>query len=174
MGIFFLWSGLFIYLKVNYIFKKITFFLPVFIQDFLNQLHQALTIKRAAVDIFGIVIFSLVIWFLYVFQIWFILNNLLLIELTLSQLLIVFIVTALGMAIPSVPGAIGVYEAAMVLSLGWFGIDKVEALAAGLVCHAFVLIPCTIFSFFIFANMKINIHSLKMILLKTVKNETKK
>jgi|GEM_PF-628668 len=162
-----LWVGLFVYLKVNFIYNKLTFFLPLFIQNLLNQLHAALIAKRSRVDILGVVVLTILVWFIYVFQVWFILEKILLIELNLPQLLTVFVVTALGMAVPSVPGALGVYEAAMVLSLGWFGIDKTEALMAGIVCHAFILIPCTLISLFILSNMHISIHSFKEILLKT-------
>ena len=164
-----LWVGLFIYLKVNFIYNKLTFFLPLFIQNLLNQLHTALIAKRTSVDVLSIVVLTIVVWFIYVFQIWFILEKLLLIELNPPQLLTVFVVTALGMAVPSVPGALGVYEAAMVLALGWFGIDKTEALMAGIVCHAFILIPCTLISLLILSNMHISIHSFKEILLKTKK-----
>lgn len=165
-AVIFLWVALFVYLKVDFIFKRLTYFLPHFVHGLLVKLHVALTERRTLSNVFLIVAFTFLVWAAYVFQIWFILEKLLLIELTLPQMLTVFVVTALGMAVPSVPGAIGVYEAAMVLSLGWFGVDKTEALMAGIVCHAFIFIPCTLISFIILAKISINLQSFKQMLLK--------
>ena len=44
-------------------------------------------------------------------------------------------VTALGIAAPSSPGALGVFEAAMVGSLALFGVDASAALAAAITAH---------------------------------------
>jgi uncharacterized membrane protein YbhN (UPF0104 family) len=56
----------------------------------------------------------------------------------------VFVISALGMAMPSSPGALGVFEAAVVFSLGLFGVDRPQALAAGLVLHMVQYIPVTL------------------------------
>lgn len=65
-------------------------------------------------------------------------------ELGLFEVLVTFVVAALGMAVPSTPGGIGVYEAAVVFALGLFGVDKESALAAGLVMHMAQFIPVTL------------------------------
>lgn len=49
-------------------------------------------------------------------------------------------VTLLGIAVPSSPGFIGVFEAAGVLALSVFGVPRAEALAASLLIHAMVYI----------------------------------
>ena len=56
----------------------------------------------------------------------------------------VFVISALGMAMPSSPGALGVFEAAVVFSLGLFGVDRSQSLAAGLVLHMVQYIPVTV------------------------------
>ena len=58
--------------------------------------------------------------------------------------LAVFAVASLGMAVPAAPGGIGVFEAAMVAALGWFGVDRHEALACALVTHMLQFVPTTI------------------------------
>jgi uncharacterized protein (TIRG00374 family) len=63
--------------------------------------------------------------------------------LTLVQVLSVFVVSSLGMSLPSTPGSLGVYEAAVVLSLGWFGVGKEQALAAALALHMIQYLPTT-------------------------------
>ncbi|MFH1912656.1 MAG: lysylphosphatidylglycerol synthase transmembrane domain-containing protein [Pseudomonadota bacterium] len=62
-------------------------------------------------------------------------------DLTTLQMLTVFAVTIVGYSIPSTPGSIGVFDAAVVLGLGWFGIPKSEAIAAALILRAIHYIP---------------------------------
>jgi len=54
-------------------------------------------------------------------------------------------VTLLGSAIPSVPGYIGVFEAAGVLALTVFGVSGGEALAATLLLHGMIYVMTTVF-----------------------------
>lgn len=64
--------------------------------------------------------------------------------LTFPQMLAVFAVTCLGMAVPSSPGGLGVFEGAMVLSLSWFGVERNEALGIALFVHAVHFIPLAV------------------------------
>jgi uncharacterized membrane protein YbhN (UPF0104 family) len=52
-----------------------------------------------------------------------------------ALVLSVFALATLGFALPGAPGGMGVYEAAVVVALGWFGVDKDRALAVGLALH---------------------------------------
>lgn len=63
--------------------------------------------------------------------------------LSFLQALSVFVLSTLGMSLPSSPGSLGVYEAAIVLSLGWFGVGKEQALAAALALHMIQYLPTT-------------------------------
>lgn len=60
------------------------------------------------------------------------------------QMLTVFAVTCLGMAIPSSPGGLGVFEGAMVLSLSWFGVEQSAALGIALYTHALHFLPAAL------------------------------
>jgi uncharacterized protein (TIRG00374 family) len=53
-----------------------------------------------------------------------------------SAAVVVFIFIGFGTALPNVPGMIGPYQYACVLALDLFGVDKVDALAYGLVLNA--------------------------------------
>jgi len=64
--------------------------------------------------------------------------------LSMGQTLAVFVLSALGMAMPSSPGAVGVFEAAVIFGLGLFGVDKELALAIGLLIHMMQYIPTTV------------------------------
>ncbi|WP_029458284.1 lysylphosphatidylglycerol synthase transmembrane domain-containing protein [Solidesulfovibrio alcoholivorans] len=65
-------------------------------------------------------------------------------QLSFGHAAAVFVISSLGMAMPSSPGALGVFEAAVVFSLGLFGVDRSQALAAGLVLHMVQYIPVTL------------------------------
>lgn len=58
-----------------------------------------------------------------------------------AQMLTVFAVTCLGMAVPSSPGGLGIFEGAVVLSLSWFGVDHNAALGIALYIHALHFLP---------------------------------
>ena len=67
-------------------------------------------------------------------------------DLTFGQVLSVFVFGALGLAVPSSPGGVGVYEAVMVAVLTGLGVDKEQALAVGLVYHAVYSFPVTAYA----------------------------
>lgn len=67
-------------------------------------------------------------------------------QLSFMQIFIVFIAASLGFSLPATPGSIGVYEAAIVISLGWFGVDKNHALAAAVLIHIIQSLPPIIYS----------------------------
>ena len=57
--------------------------------------------------------------------------------------LTVFAVATLGYALPGAPGGMGVFEASVVLALGWFGIGRERAFAIGLTMHLLQYVPLT-------------------------------
>lgn len=81
--------------------------------------------------------------------------------LTLGQAVAVFVISGLGMALPSSPGSLGVFEAACVFSMGLFGIDKEAALAAGIILHMVQYIPTTSVGFFVMARDGVSLASLR-------------
>lgn len=81
--------------------------------------------------------------------------------LTLSQALMVFIVSVLGFAVPSSPGALGVFEAVIVIALGWFGVSKEEALAAGLVMRFMTYVPQTFGALAIMAKSGLSLKGIR-------------
>ena len=60
-----------------------------------------------------------------------------------TMVLTVFAVATLGFALPGAPGGMGVFEASMVLALGWFGVDKDRAFAVALTMHLLQYLPIT-------------------------------
>lgn len=81
--------------------------------------------------------------------------------LTAGQATAVFVLSALGMAMPSSPGAFGVFEAAVVFALGLFGVDKEQALAAGVVLHMLQYIPVTLLGMLVLVRSGLNIRKIR-------------
>jgi uncharacterized protein (TIRG00374 family) len=83
----------------------------------------------------AVFVVSLVLWFLPI------LSSYIMIRafdfpVPFSAAVVVFIFIGFGTALPNVPGMVGPYQYACVLALDLFGVDKVDALAYGLVLNA--------------------------------------
>lgn len=93
-----------------------------------------------------LILLSLVVWILYWGQYAAFLLGAVGLPLTMWQVLAVFVIGAGGMAVPSSPGGLGVFEAAMVLGLTLFGVEKELALATAIVLHLSLALPAVIWA----------------------------
>lgn len=84
-----------------------------------------------------------IVWLLYSVQALLILLWVAALDISFSQALVVFVVSGIGMSLPSTPGALGVFEAAVVLALSWYGVPREQAVPAALVMHMIEYIPTT-------------------------------
>lgn len=82
--------------------------------------------------------------------------------LDVSQVLLVFLTAALGAAIPSSPGALGVYEASVYLGLSWCGIGKEEAVAAALALRCLMFVPLAIGGAAVLAGSRLDLGRLRL------------
>jgi hypothetical protein len=82
------------------------------------------------------------------------------IPLGLFEILLVFVATTIGGAIPALPGGLGTYEAAAVFSLKSFGYSFEEALALGFALHATLFCLPLISALVIVTTEKIGITAL--------------
>ncbi|MBK7208211.1 MAG: flippase-like domain-containing protein [Elusimicrobia bacterium] len=98
---------------------------------------------RAGRIALGVGALSGMVWTLNVFLYWWV-AGLFGIDLSLSQAGGVLAAIALGVALPSTPGFVGVYEAAGVLMLGSLGIEKERALAFVLALHGAQIIGAAV------------------------------
>jgi hypothetical protein len=94
----------------------------------------------------GAAIFTAPVWLSYYLEYHFLLFTAAGFDLTFSDGLSVFVLGVLGLAAPSSPGGIGVYEAVIVAALGLHGIEKENAVAAGLVFRFFQYVPITLYA----------------------------
>lgn len=78
-----------------------------------------------------------------------------------GQALMVFAVSTMGLAVPSSPGALGVYEAAVVTAMGWAGIGKEEALAAGIALRLVQYLPPTLLALGVMSGTGFSLRGLR-------------
>src|SRR4030095_14190609 len=88
-------------------------------------------------------VWSVVIWAVIVLSVWacFRADRL---DLPVTAALCVIAFIGLGVSLLSRPGFFGVFQAATVLALSIFGVDKVDALGFSLLFHASQFIPVTL------------------------------
>ncbi len=70
-------------------------------------------------------------------------------DLSLYQIFIASTLAFAVSAIPITPGGIGTFQAAFVLSLGWYGVSKEDALALSIALQVLYILPATLYSLYL-------------------------
>jgi glycosyltransferase 2 family protein len=113
------------------------------IQSWLVSGLSSLTILRSKPELAKLAVLSILIWVIPVFT-----NHLTLmalqINLPLIASLLTMIVLQASVAIPSVPGRIGLFQYLCVLSLSLFGVKESLAFTYGVLLHGLALLPSTL------------------------------
>jgi uncharacterized protein (TIRG00374 family) len=129
-----------------------------FINEFLSHIKDCLQARFLLIlAAHTVVVWIFLVSILYVI-IWYVSG----LNLSFGQILIVVIMSSLGMSVPSLPGAIGVYEASIVVALTYFGVAKEEALAAAIILHLMQYIPTTIGALLIMIKTKLIVKSFRL------------
>ena len=136
------WGGLLFFAHWQGLSLRLIGFFPfAHLRNFLVELHghiqERLGLRFVALG-GG---YTLAVWLLSVAQAMLVFYLVAALPITLLQALTVFVVATLGLSIPSTPGGIGLFEAAVVWSLGWFGIAREEALGAAVMMRMVVFVP---------------------------------
>lgn len=108
-----------------------------FLRGALEALRAYSSLRRLAVP----ALLTLVLWGLSLAYVALVILWLAGLPLDMTQVLTVFTTSMAGNAVPGAPGGLGVYEGAVVASLGWAGIAKGQALAVAVVLRAYNSIP---------------------------------
>jgi len=106
-------------------------------------------------------IYTAVTWGLYGIQYFMFLTWGAGLSLSATQAAAIFLIGAAGMAVPSTPGAVGVYEAVMVAALGLYGVGKEQALAVGLVLHMLQYIPSSVYALALLAKSGLSLRQIR-------------
>ena len=75
------------------------------------------------------------------------------IQLPWTASLLVLVILQVGIAIPSVPGRLGIFEYMCILALGVFNVDQATAFTYGILLHSLVMLPTLLFGMLFFAMM---------------------
>jgi len=105
--------------------------------------------------------YTALVWILYAVPTYMTVMWVARLNLTAVQTLAVFVISSLGMAMPSSPGAVGVFEAAVIFGLGLFKVDKELALAIGLLIHMMQYIPTTVIGLLVLMKSGLSLKSFK-------------
>lgn len=153
LGVGGIWACLFVVRKWPELAMRLVSMLPFerlrgFIIEVKQQMVHEVTLRYLII----LGCYTALVWMLYAIPTFLVVNWVAGLDLTMSQTLAVFILSALGMAMPSSPGAVGVFEAAVIFGLGIFGVDKELALAIGLLIHMIQYIPTTVSGLMVLAR----------------------
>lgn len=137
-----IWLGLLVLRRSPQLVSRLMRCLPegrfqLLLSDACEHLKRGLTLRF----IVPCTLWTLLLWTLFVLFYFLALCWVGGLALTPTQLVDVFVVMALGYNLPTTPGGLGVFEASAVLALGWFGMNKEEALAIALLIRGMQYVP---------------------------------
>ncbi len=144
-----------ILLKPKIFLKLILNYSPTKSKKFLS--NSLKTVARVTkFEWFFMLIFTIIMWFSYYMTVVIFEKFGTNFNLTYFQLLVVLAMSSIGMAIPSTPGGVGVYEAGVVFALTYFGINKEDALSFAIISHSIQYISTTIVAVIIILKRDFN------------------
>jgi len=107
-----------------------------------DSMSDGLQGMRRPAQLVPTAVWSAVIWVVIVLSVWTCFRAARL-DLPVTAALCVIAFIGVGVSLPSSPGFIGVFQAATVLALSFFGVDTADALGFSLLLHASQFIPVT-------------------------------
>lgn len=162
VGVGSIWACLFFVRKWPEKAERLIALVPVarlreFIYEVKLQLVHGVTLRY----LIFLGVYTALVWALYAIPTFLTIAWVAGLQLTMGQILAVFILSALGMAMPSSPGSVGVFEAAVIFGLGLFKVDKELALAIGLVIHMMQYIPTTVSGLMVLAKSGLSLKTIR-------------
>ncbi|HUU47069.1 MAG TPA: lysylphosphatidylglycerol synthase transmembrane domain-containing protein [Acidobacteriota bacterium] len=113
-----------------------------------EKFARGLTVHHDARTTVGVVISSLVLWFILGASNYFIFLALGFESLPLEASFVLLVVVSLLISVPSSPGYVGVFHYGVVISLGIYGLNNSEAMAVAILLHGAQYIPITLLGFY--------------------------
>lgn len=162
LGVTTIWVCLFFVRKWPEMAEKLIALVPferlrAFIIEVKLQLVHGVTLRYLIV----LGLYTALVWLLYAVPTFLAISWVAGLDLKMGEILAVFILSALGMAMPSTPGAVGVFEAAIVFGLSLFHVDKERALAIALLIHMMQYIPTTAGGLLVLAKSGLTLKSIR-------------
>jgi hypothetical protein len=126
----------------------------------LDGVREGLAALRSPRRLGAVIGWSLVLWGVNAASFWLLLPGFGLAE-DFGAALVVQGTVVFGVAVPSSPGYVGVFEAAIVLALALYGVAQDQALAYALTYHAVTFLPIILLGFFSLARTSIGWRDLR-------------
>ncbi len=145
-------QNIFIFLK--YIPSK---FLRVYIKKIIKNISNNISTKIVLTASF----YTLMVWFINGSFFVIFLKYVVHFDLTVSQSLLVYLASAIGMAIPLAPAGIGTFHFAVIYILSNYGIIYEKAVATSILLHLIQIFPSLIGGLFVVLNYKIDINKVQ-------------
>jgi uncharacterized protein (TIRG00374 family) len=114
-----------------------------FVGNVLRQITTGLQALRSRQAVVLLLVYTLIIWGSNSLLLWLTLRAFH-IAVPFTGAILLIAVLNLGMAVPSTPGYVGVFDYLMVLTLALYSVPRTQAVAAALVFHAIAFVPITI------------------------------
>jgi uncharacterized protein (TIRG00374 family) len=119
---------------------RLPFLSPERVEHIGDNLGQGLAAIRQPRLVVVALVLTTAGWLAWAASTWFLMIGFDL-ELSFLGALLVVVATSLAMVLPSAPSALGVFEAAVLVALGAYGIPDAQALSYALVLHALNILP---------------------------------
>lgn len=115
---------------------------------------------RSPARFFGVILWSLVLWLknAAAFAICFKAFGL---DVPLEAALLLQGIIGFGVAVPSTPGYVGIFEAAALVTLGFYGVDSSLAAAYALTYHVTTFIPITLLGFWSLSRLHLGLRDVR-------------
>lgn len=127
---------------------------------FLGSLASGLEIVKDGRSLFMVSLYSALNWLISALPIYIITASFGF-ALPFSSALLILILLAFAVSVPSSPGYVGPFHAAVYLGLGFYGIGKEEAIGMAIVMHLAQFVPLVILGLFLLSKEKLSIGKLK-------------
>ncbi len=95
------------------------------------------------------------------------------VDLTVAQIITVFVVASIGFAAPSSPGGVGVFEGAFVFAMSMFQIEKETALAVALVLRFLFFVPTVLAALIVMAQSGMSLKGIREVQVEPGKADEK-
>jgi len=141
---------------------KITKIIPIkFIRIYANKILSNIYKNFTYMNLLHMLMITSAIWVAYFATQYILFNYIADFKLSIYQVFVVFIVSIIAFSLPLTPGGIGIYEASIIMSLGWYGVDKENALMAGIFSRLIDMSMTTLIAWIILYKKNIKITNLK-------------
>jgi len=131
-------------------------------RELLHSFAAGLSVLRSPRRFFVVLMWAFALWLTQAISFW-IMFVALGIDVPLSAALFVQGLIVLFVALPSTPGFFGLFEAAAVIGLGFYGVDRSLAITWGFTFHVLSFIPITLIGLYYLARSGMKLGDLRQI-----------